>query len=222
MSAWKKIIDKATGKIIASGEIVGEKMTKKGESIYLFSFDGKHYFGNNSEKYRVDNNYDHITTPLIIPDNYSVILWKDYIVGMEFDILREYGLDEVDKEIEGLILTLNKFPGIITKSSCSGHGHQEPYITFLVENVKGIASLSWILNRLSEPPFVGNVYLSTIDAYNRLGNISFSLRTEPVGEVAWGIFDKLELILEDDLSSGKVQPYINEFKKKVMESAYHV
>jgi hypothetical protein len=47
----------------------------------------------------------------------------------------------VDKEIVKLVEAMNKFPGIRTIESCSGHGHKEPAIWFQPDSIEDLPVL---------------------------------------------------------------------------------
>ena len=125
MYKYFKIIDIKSNKVIASGRCISDKIEYRNMDVPflpLISFDNKFFFRfNTSTKYKVDIVDDKLPFLLNIPDTYKICLWKYADKNLTADVYRDYGIDELDKEVEYLVKQLNKIPNISTSSSCCGH-----------------------------------------------------------------------------------------------------
>lgn len=52
------------------------------------------------------------------------------------------GID-IDVEIRDLVMALNKVPGIMTTSSCFGHGKADCRIYFMIDSIKHLNEFLW-------------------------------------------------------------------------------
>lgn len=143
------IRDIKTNKIVASGQIVGYKSNTKFNNTELVSFDNHLFFRVKSNTYKLSILNEIIPTLITIPETYNIQLWRDFKKAPNVDIYREFGIEELDPEVEPLVTELNKIKGIRTTGSCSGHGKGTLYVDIMFSNMN---SLKFLLDYICSNP----------------------------------------------------------------------
>lgn len=98
---YYKIIDIKTNAIICAGKIAFIKQTK--DMPILISFDNKFFFNSEgTSKYKVVKSDTEVDVPLlrnIILESYKICLYEDYFNYPDYDIFREYDINELDEPV---------------------------------------------------------------------------------------------------------------------------
>lgn len=173
---WVKLSWRKTGEVFAAGQIISTK--KQG----LISFDNTLFFiEDGNPRYNVEANPEHIVKELTGIDMLNVAMYVDLFNGI--DVYIDYPITELDSEVVSLVKSLNLIPGITTKGSCCGHGKEELWVSFIVENISCVKKLSCFLDK--------NVWyeisLDRSDPQARL----FIIKTKEFGEKAYKAADNL-------------------------------
>lgn len=177
-----KVID-ITGTLVASGKCTSIKVNWNGDSTFdilpLISFDNKyHFIFKGNDNYKVVE-CDPCEEILAIPKHYKITLWRELYTNLNSDIYREYGEDELDKEVQYLVKQLNQIPDFITTGSCSGH-NEKPLFVYIIVNSETSAKLfSFILEK--EFPGVFKFEVSR----NCIRNSLYKLETYKIGKEAY-------------------------------------
>ena len=149
MSECCIITDADSGDILTSGRIIARKsVNPKFHDLDLVSTDGKWYFNAESDLFRIEYADDAPQIPFTKCDEYIWHKWMDWDSDEPYDLYRDYGLDELDDEVQALVMELNRWPGIETLGSCSGHGKGELWVDLQCTNLD---SMDTILNVLRTP-----------------------------------------------------------------------
>lgn len=190
---YAKILDKATGKVIAAGEIIAKKESDEDTvtghiyNCYCISFDNRWFFDlEKTDKFEVAENLEKLVVEMTeadIPSSYSKCLWNDHKQNVHFDLYRDYDMTELDPEVKELVFALNKFEGMKTVSSCCGHGEIPLHIYISFSKFLPLCFLAKVLNNKFKEDFV----LTTRKNINNthVDNIIMSLETTVIGEEAY-------------------------------------
>lgn len=148
---WFEVLDKHTGTVLARGPIKAKKTDNPYHKDLLFvSSDQKWFFNTKSENFSVKQIKSGVKNEVSfesMKDDYEWSYWRNWgeIVP---DIYREFGIDELDPEVVNLVTELNKWPGIETIGSCSGHDKAPLWVQFNATNCR---TLNIILNVIRSP-----------------------------------------------------------------------
>lgn len=173
---WVKLSWHETGEVFAAGQIISTK--KQG----LISFDNTLFFiEDGNPRYNVEANQDHIVKELTGIDMFNVAMYVDLFNSI--DVYIDYPVTELDSEVVSLVKSLNLIPGITTKGSCCGHGKEELWVSFIVENISYVKKLSCFLDK----NIWHEISLDRSDPQARL----FIIKTKEFGEKAYKAADDL-------------------------------
>lgn len=177
------IRDIRTNKIVASGQIVGYKSNTKFNNTELVSFDNHLFFRVKSDSYKLLILNEIIPTLIAIPENYNIQFWRDFRKVPNADVYKEFGIEELDPEVELLVTELNKIKGIRTTGSCSGHGKRKLYVDIIFSNMN---SLKFLLDYICSNP---NSFIlksdSSLTQNGDLNEVLMKLETLKSGDVAY-------------------------------------
>lgn len=185
-----KIIDLETQSVIGAGKINSLKRQN------LVSIDYKHHFKiENSYKYQVFKDVSCEYVSLKIPSGYIIALYSDFD-EKEADIYYEYDINELDKEVQRLVVALNRIPDLVTKGSCSGHDELPLWITFFTNYLNVVSFLKQCLVKFNLPFII----LSEKEDPNILNDTKetqgYTLKSLDIGENAYKAADRLAKYLE--------------------------
>lgn len=179
---YYKIIDIKTNVIICAGKITFIKQTK--DMPILISFDNKFFFNSEgTSKYKVVKSDTEVDVPLlrnIILESYKICLYEDYFNYPDYDIFREYDINELD-DIE-------------TTGSCCGHGDNYLWVDIMFHS---LSSINLIIDLLNDDKWNNKFILSNYYTNKNKSNYSvmLHLRSFTKGEEAY----KDANLLADDL-----------------------
>lgn len=189
-----KITDIASNKVIASGRCSYEKVEYhftlqiKLDIFPLISFDNNYFFiSKGNEKYKVEE-VPYIETMVDIPKNYIIEKWGNVFEHQTADVYRDYGINELDKEVVSLVDALNKIDGFTTTGSCCGHNKYPLWINVIVTTEPNL------FKAFLKKEF-GNKFSFEIkrDDSNEL---LYTLITNCIGEEAYNLANELALKLD--------------------------
>lgn len=193
---YYKIIDIKTNAIICAGKIAFIKQTK--DMPILISFDNKFFFNSEgTSKYKVVKSDTEVDVPLlrnIILESYKICLYEDYFNYPDYDIFREYDINELDEPVIKLVTILNKFDDIETTGSCCGHGDNYLWVDIMFHS---LSSINLIIDLLNDDKWNNKFILSNYYTNKNKSNYSvmLHLRSFTKGEEAY----KDDSLLADDL-----------------------
>ena len=225
-----EIYDNILQKVIVRGKTPYNKDNDASyhRDMHLVSFDGKWYFNLDSERFshRQIKGLPEVRFDESTIDQYEWCRWNEKTPKL-YDIYRENGYDELDEEIKDLVYEMNRWKGIVTYGSCSGHGTHQAWVSF---HVYDVIAFDRMLRPLRTPRLFpklkGKFRLSLGDDYmngvcNSAINYSpdlriphstnddgdegayFVLATNRSGKLAWDDVDEytkvLSIIREEDL-----------------------
>ena len=113
-------------KIIASGEIKSIKEIFYDTACLLISFDNKYFFNLYSDFISEGKCFD--------IEGINVLPWNDYEKDNTALIYEDNTINELDKEVEHIVSSLNNINGIRTTGSCCGHNKEKLWIIFECNN----------------------------------------------------------------------------------------
>lgn len=190
---YAKIIDKATGKAIAAGEIIAKKESDENTvtghiyNCYCISFDNRWFFDlEKTDKFEAVENIEKLVVKMTeadIPSSYSKCLWNEHRQGIHFDLYRDYDITELDPEVKELVFALNKFEGMKTVSSCCGHGKIPLHIYILFSKFLPLCFLAKVINNKFREDFILTTRKNVSN--NHVSNIIMALETTAIGEEAY-------------------------------------
>lgn len=193
---YYKIIDIKTNAIICAGKITFIKQTK--DMPILISFDNKFFFNSEgTSKYKVVKSDTEVDVPLlrnIILESYKICLYEDYFNYPDYDIFREYDINELDEPVIKLVTILNKFDDIETTGSCCGHGDNYLWVDIMFHS---LSSINLIIDLLNDDKWNNKFILSNYYTNKNKSNYSvmLHLRSFTKGEESY----KDASLLADDL-----------------------
>lgn len=192
---YYKVVDKATKEIICAGPISFIKNTAN--MSILISFDNKYFFKfEGTMKYKVIENSKHLEIPLKLEflNRYAVCLYEDYFNYPDYDIFREYDINELDEPVIKLVTILNKFDDIENTGSCCGHGDNYLWVDIMFHS---LSSINLIIDLLNDDKWNNKFILSNYYTNKNKSNYSvmLHLRSFTKGEEAY----KDAILLADDL-----------------------
>ena len=193
---YYKIIDIKTNAIICAGKITFIKQTK--DMPILISFDNKFFFNSEgTSKYKVVKSDTEVDVPLlrnIILESYKICLYEDYFNYPDYDIFREYDINELDEPVIKLVTILNKFDDIEITGSCCGHGDNYLWVDIMFHS---LSSINLIIDLLNDDKWNNKFILSNYYTNKNKSNYSvmLHLRSFTKGEEAY----KDASLLADDL-----------------------
>ena len=125
-----EIIEKDTSKVLARGNIISKKDTDGvNMDMKLISLDWKYYFNPFSENFviRITDSSDDVE---YAPSyRQKIVPWGSKKHEANVDIYRENDISELDEEVKDLVFEINKWPGVQTWQSCSGHDRTPLWVT---------------------------------------------------------------------------------------------
>lgn len=217
----KEIKEQFKYKIIDKNDKVLVNDYKKNSKVIIFahdlkkpfiSFDNKHFFNSDSTKFKIIENYNNDE---IVPfdlkkfSDYNIIqlrglLYVENISDEEFekeikkyDIVYDYGIDELDPEVKNLVDALNSSGlNLETYGSCSGHGLSPLWVTIGFNDYISIKRIVLLI----DIEFHNSLELSTEgriehdDGWNN-NNFILQLTTKAIGEEAYKLADDFAKVL---------------------------
>ena len=147
---YVQVVDNATGRLIMQGFVTDEKthcpagdgnQIALEEDQKLLTLDNRNYFSMRSSKYTVYRLPESAVDENYIKRNYDLRTWRSCDkAGLEgADIFIEHSCEELDKEVEGLVKTLNKFSlHMKTTGSCSGHEKHPAWVSIQFSNIRAL------------------------------------------------------------------------------------
>ena len=175
-----KIINRFTGKIIASGKIINHK----DNPIICITFDNRYFF--NLKKhlfYKVIfcDNCENIPFDNIKYKN-KIKMWKENDKNKYSLVYRDFDIYELDKEIADLVYILNNLY-LRTTGSCCGHGNYPAWIDI---NFISFSQIKKLLEILSKEKFCKKFILtSQIKIISNGNGIILQLKTVNIGKKAY-------------------------------------
>ena len=183
---WIKIIDKQTGNIIGAGQIQKRKDIDENVETGILnkvtgvSFDSKWFFNELPDKhFIIKDNPEHLIVEFKeenIPDTYYKLHSSEFTDDNTADVYREWGIDELDPEVEPLVKILNEYSEMTTVSSCCGHGIRELYVDIQFYNITRIGLLCKIIYN----KFINDFRLTTKRSIVNINHTAPILRLESI------------------------------------------
>ena len=205
---WIKVYGK-NDDILAAGKVV---FTKDSKSYHTdghvkeitnfvgFSFDDKFFFNEKSlnKTIFVKSNEEHLEKPFDsehIPEYLSWKIYREATGNVEEDILRDFGIDELDEEVVYLVKVLNQFEDIKTTGSCCGHNKLPLFVDIIFNDHKTLFKILWLI---SKAKYNEKICLTTVpDIKNcNIHNGMMRLCTKLIGKEAYKIANDFAKDLE--------------------------
>lgn len=192
---YYQIVNKKTNNIICAGKILNTKHTDN--MPIMVSFDNKYFFNfEGTKNYSVMKSDCNLVISLNKNDikNYNICLYRDYFNYPDYDIFREYDINELDEPVIKLVTILNKFDDIETTGSCCGHGDNYLWVDIMFHS---LPSINLITDLLNDDKWNNKFILSNYYTNKNKSNSSTMLRLRSFtkGEEAY----KDASLLADDL-----------------------
>lgn len=212
-----QVIDNKHNKVIAKGQacyqkIIGpspdsvksKKFVNLTKDKRLISIDNKHFFKLDDSNYRVEKLEPFVATDFI-EQNYTTGKWSEYknLNRDEINVFMENTVQELDKEVENIVHTLNRFsPYMSTIGSCSGHGEMVAWVSLGFSNSQALidflnafepykSKLSLFADNRSFPH---RFLFYEMPFFPR--DVTLRLETKDIGQSAWEILDDFDKYLK--------------------------
>ncbi len=198
LKKYYRVISKKDNSVIASGQCLSIKRDWGFDTSFsllpLISFDDKYFYIFNGNKNYTVEQMESVSFYQSIPLDYKIENWSDFGLNQNADIYREYGYDELDKEVEYLVHQLNKIPEFRTTASCCGHDENPLFVCIVVEGEQNLKIFQRILDKHFKDKFNFNIYRKCQD------NDLYRLSTKSIGLSAYRLADDLGDTIEKYLS----------------------
>lgn len=196
---YLKILDKKSNSIVASGKIVFQKegTDEFKDQPLLVSLDNKYFYNINGTKHYyciiLDNE---ISLQQNIPSNYKIKRYR-WMKKPPYnaDIYRDFGIDELDKDVEPLVKALNKIDGITTVGSCSGHFVKELWVDMYVLYTQSYELLKFIIKE-----FEKHFELNIKSDFSENRQMMLELKSKHKGYTAYKYSNQLSQYIEEHLT----------------------
>ncbi len=107
---------------------------------------------------------------------------------------------EIDKDIVNIVKAMNRFPGIRTVESCSGHGKQPVSIFFVPKTIEALPPLLYYFDWCHSGVTTWPVYITTDCSAHR---VTWVVESEEVGPAAYIEGNTIaKVMLKDSLICG--------------------
>ena len=208
---YVQVIDNVTKCLIMQGEVKNEKLvctTGSGTETFelsddqrLLTLDNKYFFRLDDSKYTVKRLPKLFFEQGFVRKNYEVRTWRSVKEkGPEnADIFMDYSIEELDKEVESIVYTLNRFSlDMETEASCSGHDKLPAYVQIQFNNPRVLGDFLEVFEPFKEKMTITTASGASVTRQRFEQNaffpglIAMHLRTKEVGEPAYKTLDEFD------------------------------
>lgn len=204
---YVQVVDNASNRPIIQGFVNDEKtscpdgngnQTALEEDQKLFTLDGRYYFSMKSGRYTVYRLPETAIDENFIKKNYHMRTWRSFNeTGLcDADMFVEHSKEELDKEVEGLVDTLNRFSLYMeTTGSCSGHDRCPAWVSVQFDSIRALEDFLDVFE-----PFKAKMNITTRKDLSQ-GEFTFDgnaffprktvleIRTKDVGQPAYDVLN---------------------------------